>query len=368
MVKEKIRVLRVLHNLGGGGVQRRLLALIPYLKNDFSFYIISFKGGELEDRFKKVSKDVRIISRRGKFDPVSILRVRDYIIRFSIPIVHTHTHKPNTTGRISAILAHTPVIIAQEHNVDDWKGRFQRWLDVKLAYFTDKIVAVSRAVGDFYNSLGIPRDKITIIYNGLNLKEFSHSFDAKRKNKWGGDPIVGFVGRLHPQKGIKDLLEVGERVSEIFKEVKFLVVGDGPLKNWLTREIEKRNLKNNFHLLGKREDLPSLYTKMQVLLLPSYREGFPNVVLEAMASGVPVVATDVGGINEIVENGKSGFIVEKGDIKSMAKHALTILQERSIRERMGIHSKEKVSSFSMERMAKETRNLYLTLLKEKGLC
>ncbi|NOZ63941.1 MAG: glycosyltransferase family 4 protein [Caldiserica bacterium] len=363
MAKEKIRVLRILHNLGGGGVQRRLLALIPYLQEDFSFHIISFKGGELEDKFRKISCEVKIIPRRGKFDPICIHQVRNYIAAHSFPIVHTHTHKPNTTGRISAILSRTPVIIAQEHNVDDWKGKFQRWIDVKLARFTNKIIAVSRAVKDFYVSLGIPEDKIIVIYNGLELEKFYPSFEAKKKNNWEGKPIVGFVGRIHPQKGIKDLLEIGKEVCKTIRGVKFLVVGEGPLKNWLTKEVEKRNLRNNFQILGKREDLPALYREMQILLLPSYREGFPNVILEAMASGVPVVATDAGGVNEIVENSQTGFVVAKGATQEMINHVLSLLKNRKIREEMGKRSREKVAFFSIERMAEETKNLYLSLIE-----
>lgn len=365
MAKEKIRVLRILHNLGGGGVQRRLLALIPYLREDFSLHIVSFKGGELEDKFREASCEVKIIPRHGKFDPLCIWRVRNYILTHSFPIVHTHTHKPNTTGRISAILSHTPVIIAQEHNVDEWKGKFQRWIDVKLAHFTDKILVVSRAVKDFYLSLGIPEDKITVIYNGLELEKFYPAFTAKENNRWEGEPIVGFVGRIHPQKGIKALLTVGEEASRRIKEVKFLVVGEGPLKNWLIKEVEKRNLKNNFRILGKREDLPLLYSKMQVLLLPSYREGFPNVVLEAMASGVPVVATNAGGVTEIVENGTTGFVVKKGDTQSMLKHVLSLIKEREMREEMAKRAREKVAFFSIERMAEETKKLYLDILETR---
>ena len=362
MAEKKIRVLRILHNLGGGGVQRRLLSLIPYLDDKFSFHIISFKEGKLENQFREVAENVKIIPRHSKFDPICISRTRNYIKKFSFPIVHTHTHKPNTTGRISAILSKTPVIIAQEHNVDEWKGKFQRWIDVKLSYHTDKIIAVSQAVADFYISIGIPEEKILIIYNGVEIDKFLQSSEEKKKNSWECEPIVGFVGRLHPQKGIEDLIKIGEEVKKSLGKVKFLVIGDGPLKKWLLNEIEKRNLKKNFFLLGERDDLPKLYAKMQVLLLPSYREGFPNVILEAMASGIPVVATDAGGVKEILEDGKTGFIVEKGDVKNMAKYVLLILKDKKIREYMWYHSKKRISLFSIEKMAEETKNLYMRLL------
>ncbi len=358
MAGETLRVLRLIHNLGGGGVQKRLLSLLPLLQQDFSLYLVSFQGGRLERDFRKMVR-VEIIPRRAKFDPICIYRLSRFLKEKNIHILHTHTHKPNTTGRIAGILSGVPVIIANEHNVDSWKGRFQRFLDKTLAKFTDQIIAVSQNVRDFYISIGIPPEKIKVIYNGVDLEKFFfHPMRGKGKR-------VGFVGRLHPQKGIGDLVKVAERVCREIPEVEFLVCGEGPEENFLKGEVKRRGLEKNFVLMGYQEDMPSFYGRIDLLLLPSHREGFPNVVLESLASGRPVVATDTGGVREILGNGKEGYLVKVGDVEEMSARVIRLLEDRKLREEMGKRGRKKAEEFSLRRMAEETRSLYLDLLEEK---
>ncbi len=360
MAQTKIRVLRILHNLGGGGVQQRLLSLIPYISDDFSVSLVSFTSGRLEKDFSRVVEDLKIIPRRSKFDPLCLRELVKYMREKSFHLVHTHTHKPNTTGRIAALIAQVPVIIAQEHNVDEWKGKFQRWLDRKLAQFTDRVVVVSQKVGEFYSSIGIPSRKITVIYNGVELERFTPQFDEKK-----GDTI-GFVGRIHPQKGIEDMVEVGERVVEKFPRVKFLILGEGPLEGYLRKEVERRGIKGNFLFMGYMRNMNSFYEKIDILFLPSLREGFPNAILEGMASGLPIVATDVGGIKEVVREGVDGFLARPGDVDRMSECLLKLLKDEILRRKMGLSGRKRVEKFSIQRMAEETKSLYYSLLKEKG--
>ncbi|HIE44065.1 MAG TPA: glycosyltransferase, partial [Candidatus Omnitrophica bacterium] len=342
----QINVLRVVSNLGVGGVQRRLLSLLPYLnRKKFHIYICSFKDGPLRRVLTDRGYKVFIIPRRFKGDPLCIIRLIHLIKSLKIHIVHTHTHKPNTTGRTAACLAGllisrgftcshpyrrgcTPVIIANEHNVDEWKGPVQIFIDRFLANLTDRIIVVSRAVQRFYESLGIRREKFHLIYNGVEIEGFNKGEMREKKRKELGIAeetcVIGTVGRLHPQKGHMFLIKAAEKLLKENSSVLFLIIGKGYLKAELIKKVDSLKLNNYFLFLGDREDIPELFSSMDIFVLASLREGFPNTVLEAMASSLPVVATEVGGISEIVIPNETGFIVPPAN-PSVLSHALSIL-------------------------------------------
>ncbi len=368
MAEEKIRVLRVLSNLGGGGVQRRLLSLLPYLNEKWEINLLSFKGGILEEEFRKRVKELLIVRRRSKFDPVCISKIYNYLKKRKIHILHTHTHKPNTTARIAGILAGVPIIIAQEHNLDTWKGILQRFIDVFFAGFTDRIVVVSKAVGEFYHSIGIPREKIYLLYNGIEYEKYILREEVKEKaGKKKGELWVGYVGRLHPQKGVEFLIKGFKKVSLSFPQAQLLIIGEGPLKDKLLHIVEEEGIQGRVKFMGRREDLSSLLPLLDILVLPSLREGFPNVILEAMASSLPVIASDTGGVREVVEEGITGYLVPPKDVSALAARIKLLLQDQALREEMGRRGREKVKKFHISRMAEETIRLYTSLLKEKGI-
>ena len=253
----KINVLRVVSNLGTGGVQRRLVSLIPYINNEkFNISVCSFKDGPLKKTLTKAGYKVFIVPRRFKFDPICIIRLIKIIKLQKIHIVHTHTHKPNTTARIAAILAGVPIIIANEHNVDEWKSPFQKLIDRFLSHFTDRIIVVSKAVQKFYQSIGIPSGKFHLIYNGVELKKFNNKKirEAKRK-ELGIDEetcVIGTAGRIHPQKGHEFLIEAAEKLLIEYKSLLFLIIGEGYLKEKLIRKVYVSKLGQTFPILRRK--------------------------------------------------------------------------------------------------------------------
>ncbi|MDD5455383.1 MAG: glycosyltransferase [Candidatus Ratteibacteria bacterium] len=366
----KTNVLRVVSNLGTGGVQKRLVSLIPYINREkFNISVCSFKDGPLKKTLIQAGYKVFIVRRIFKFDPICIIRLIKIIKAEKIHIIHTHAHKPNTTARIAAILAKVPIIIANEHNVDQWKSYFQKSIDRFLAKRTDKIIAVSNAVRQFYQSIGIPPEKFRLIYNGVELNKFGNKNIRKTKRKELGIDdqtcVIGTVGRIHPQKGHELLVKITEELLLEHKALLFLIIGKGYLEKKLTRKIKTLNLSEHFLFLGEREDIPELLSCMDIFALPSLREGFPNAIMEAMASSLPVVATDVGGIREIMIDNETGFIIPPADSRQLYEKLLKLIHDKDLRGKMGNAGHERVKQFSIEKMAKETEELYEELAKEK---
>jgi len=372
---DKIKLLRIVSNLGIGGVQKRMVSLLPKLdKKRYSIIVCSFKPGELQNRLEQSEIPVRIVSRRFKFDPVCIYKLRSIMKKENIDIVHTHCHKPNTTGRLAAKLAGVPVVITNEHNVDSWKSNWQLTLDRRLATYSDRIIAVSEAVKNFYvENANIPADKFEVIYNGVDLDFWQNNIlsqetIAEKKTKLGlsqDDKVIVNIGRLHPQKGHEYLFRAVRKIIPRMKNLKFLIVGDGSMKDSLELLSERLGIKKYVIFTGKRDDIKDILCFSDISVLSSIREGFSNVILESMACGKPVIATDVGGNNEIIIDGENGFIVPSRDEDTLADKILALASSEELTERMGLAARETVKKFSLKRMVDKTEQLYEKLMDKK---
>jgi len=371
---KKIKVLRMISNLGVGGVQKRMVSLLPKLnKERYDIIVCSFKPGELQHCLEQSGIPVKIIPRRFKFDPVCIYRLCSIMKKENIDIVHTHCHKPNTTGRIAAKLAGVPVIIANEHNVDSWKSNWQLILDRWLAAYSDKIIAVSEAVKSFYvKNANISTDKFEVIYNGVDLDFWQNNVPAKeiifkKKTELGllqDDKVIVAIGRLHPQKGHEHLLRAAKKIIPKMQNLKFLIIGDGPMRLSLESLSERLGIKENIVFTGNREDIKDMLYLSDLSVISSIREGFSNVVLESMACGKPLVATDVGGNNEIIIDGENGFIVPSKDEDALADKMLILAGNEELTKKMGLTAKQTVEKFSLMKMIHETENLYSRLIEK----
>ena len=371
----KIRILRIISNLGVGGVQKRMISLLPKLNEErYSIIVCSFKTGKLQNRLEQSGIPVKIIPRRFKFDPVCIYRLYSIMKKENIDIVHTHCHKPNTTGRIAAKLAGVPVIIANEHNMDTWKSNWQLTLDKWLSAYSDKIIAVSEAVKSFYvKNANISADKFEVIYNGVDLDFWQKNMPSQKailekKAKLGllqGNKVIAAIGRLHPQKGHEYLLRAAKKIISRMGNLKFLIVGDGPMKESLESLSERLGIKENVVFTGKRDDVKDMLCISDFSVVSSIREGFSNVVLESMACSKPVVATDVGGNKEIIIDGENGFIVPSRNEDALADKIQALAGNEELTIRMGLAAKEAVKNFSLSQMKYKTEKLYEELMDKK---
>ena len=214
-------------------------------------------------------------------------------------------------------------------------------LEKQTAQEATLIVTISNySLQKMQRRYGVDKARVRIVPNGVDIEKFKPTANAeaaRRQFGLGKEPVVLFVGSLIPRKGLPFLVEAAKKVVKEHADAKFVVVGDGPQKNQIVSSLEKANLLGNFKFLANVKDdaLPALYNCADVFALPSIQEGQGIVLLEAEASGKPVVAFDIGGVNEAVRNVETGLLVKRGDTVALADALLRLLGDCTLRERMG---------------------------------
>ncbi len=215
-------------------------------------------------------------------------------------------------------------------------------LEEQTAKEATLIVTISRfSLEKIQRYYGIDKGKVRLVPNGVDIEKFqpiAGNVAVKRQFGLGAEPCVLFVGSLIPRKGLPFLVEAAKKVVKQQADTKFLIVGDGPLRNHLTNSLRTAGLLGNFVFLGnlKEEMLPAVYNCADVFVLPSIQEGQGIVLLEAQACGKPVVAFDIGGVNEAVRSGETGLLVERGNTDEFAETLLKLLGSEPLRKKMGI--------------------------------
>jgi glycosyltransferase involved in cell wall biosynthesis len=366
-----IHVLYVIWSLGLGGAEQVVIRLAKGLdKNRFRVHVACLDDeGRFAEDLKNEGIAVFALNKARGLD-VSVVPKLVRIIRDNnIDVVHTHLWGANVWGRIAARSAGVPVVVT-EHNVDVWKTPFHFLLDRWLFRRTSCFIAVSETVRGFYaQKLGVAKEKLRVVYNGVegHLAESSKEGPAEDlKATFGlkaGERVIALVGRLVPQKGIAFFLEA---LSGLAFRGKVLIVGDGPLKEGLKALVARLNLKDVVVFAGFRRDIPEILGVTDILVLPSSREGLPMILLEAMAMGVVVLATRVGGTPELVQDEVNGFLVEYGDVEGLRKKLGDVLSRPSlaaIREQAKRMVEEK---FTLKAMVEEHENIYAALAIRQG--
>jgi glycosyltransferase involved in cell wall biosynthesis len=265
---------------------------------------------------------------------------------------------------------------AKKNCYPSFRGRIANYFMNRLAKMEEEtaqkaalIVTISNysleKIQKFY---GIDKSKIRIVPNGVDVKKFKpiHNVENVRQQfGLGNEPCILFVGGLIPRKGLPFLVEAAQKIVKEQADTKFWIVGDGPLKNQLTASLESANLSSNFKFLGnlKEDALPAVYNCADVFVLPSIQEGQGIVLLEAQASGKPVVAFDIGGVNEAVHNGETGILVKLGSTSGLADALQKLLGDRVLREKMGINGRRFVTeNFTWDICAQKMLNVYREVL------
>jgi len=311
-------------------------------------------------------KGVRIIElgKKPGVDFSIIPKVKRVIKENHIQLVHTHLWVANFWGRIAAILSGVPVVIT-EHNVDIWKRWYHKFADWFLAFFTKKVCVVSRQVGNFYRKeCWISKRKIEVVYNGIDIarREISKEEIKKLRNqlKFRDDrPLIVSIGRLVEAKAVHVFIESCQILVKRGCKFKALIVGEGPLRERLQQSVRRLGLEKKVIFTGLRKDVDKILELADVCVLSSVREGLPITVLEAMAHGVPFVATDVGGNSEVIVDGETGFLVPINDVEALAYNIEKILQDSGLRMKLSANAKKRVEElFSVEKMVKRYEEIY----------
>ena len=312
-------------------------------------------------------------------DLVVTVQLMHLLRRGRFDIVHTHSSKAGIVGRIAAKLAGVPHII---HTVHGWGFHEHMNPVVRLGYvisekvmkpLTRPLVTVSNrttAVG-LAAGIGRPED-YRLIRSGIPLSRFgpdpARGSDArKRLGIAEGDVVVGSVGRLTPQKNPMDFVRVASGLLDRHKNVEFLYVGDGPMRDSIESAVAERGIAEKVRLLGLRDDVPDLLRAMDVFILTSLWEGLPRVVLQALATGLAVVAYDTAGIGEAVKEGQNGYMVEPGAVGEMVELLDRLVADASLRAAMGRAAAEELDrAFTEDGMIRDLENLYDELTMGTG--
>ena len=356
-----------------GGAERALLHLCTNLNRErFNPSVAClFNGdGEVAKAIQTLDIPIYDAQMREKTDLGALIRLYQQIHSQQPTILHTSLFHANLPGRIIGKLLGIPIIISSERTMameSEWRYRLNRWtIDM-----VDRVVAVSKNVGEFcITHIRLPARKVVIIHNGVETPPLSAHARERARQALGlpQETIVcGAVSRLQPVKGIDDLILAFAQVREK-QDVHLVIIGEGQERQYLEELTVETGCSNRVLWTGYRQDVLKLLPAFDLFVQPSHHEGLPNTVLEAMAAGLPVIATEVGGIPELVLNHNTGLLVPVGDPAALGEAISDLLEKPQKRENLGQAGRLRVKQhFSVEKMVQKTEQLYEQLLLEKAI-
>ncbi len=369
-----LKVLHLIPTLDRSGAEKQMVLLAKGLPRDrFQVEVAALtRLGPLEAELTAAGIPIKAIGKRFKFDPLAVYRLVRLLKTGKFDVVHTWIFAANTYGRVACRIAQVPVVVVGEMAVDLWKGRFQKMLDRWLATWCDRLVGNSNAVVDFYRRCGVPANCLAMIYSGA-AAETPRAVDPDAvRAEFGLEPsapLILFAGRLAEQKRVDDLLKALDLLQHVQPDARALIAGAGPLFERLAETAHTYHLDGRVKLLGHREDIPRLLAAADLLVLPSAYEGLPNVVLEAMRFGKPVVATAAPGTTEVIIDGQTGLLVPVGNVKLLARAMRDVLRDHALAARLGTGGRAYVEAhFRADTMIARFAELYESVARSKGIC
>jgi glycosyltransferase involved in cell wall biosynthesis len=300
------------------------------------------------------------------------------IRRDKVHVVHAYGYYPNLFAVWPAALASKAVTIASVRDLGVFSNRHKlRTLSQAMACrLADCIIANSNAVREWLVRQGLGRYNIQVIPNGITMPPPRRSDEStpirSELNIDARSPLIAVIGRLVRTKGVEYFLEAAASLTSRFPSARFLIVGEANVEPPYRRELEQRantlNLEGRIVFTGQRNDVPQIMREVDISVLPSLTESFSNSLLESMANGLPVVATNVGGTPEIVMDGHTGILVPAGDSAALSRAIRQLLECPELAQRLGAAAREKVArEYSIDCLLRHTEDLYTRLLEQRGV-
>ncbi len=296
----------------------------------------------------------------------AVAQIVRYLRQNEIEIIHTHSTEAGIIGRWAGALARTPVVIHEIHGdpiTDDRStmlNTFVYAMERISAPLATRIIVKSENIReDFLERKIGSRDQYELIYHGVETEQFADASPAVLPGSEAALRLL-FIGRLEDGKGLFDLLEAFGQIRQKH-DVELLIAGEGPLASELDDEIESRRLSGHVRRLGYRADIPQVLAAADALVLPSYREGTPRVISEALAAGLPVISTNIAGIPEQVADGECGILIEPGDVAALVTALDDLLGSERLRTQMSEACPSRAANFDRDRAQKQIRELYREL-------
>lgn len=379
MIRSKARgaffvaILKVVHIIGGGefgGAERHILNLAGAADpGKVELTVCCLFAAPFADIASSAGVRALAVPMRHKADFGVVGKLAALIQDIGAGLVHTHGVRANLLGRLAARQAGKRKVITTVHSLleRDYPGLLlclaNSWVERATRGWTDHFIAVSRGLKDKLVAGGVPEEKVTVIYNGIVLDEFhppENPGAARAELGFGPEtPLVGIVARLHAVKGHRYFLEAAREVLAQRPEVRFLVVGEGPCRSALEEQARVLGIAGQVTFTGFVDDVRPLMAGLDLLVISSLWEGFGLTAVEAMALGVPVVATEVGGLPEVVRHGETGLLVPPANPAALAKSIVWMLEHPGAAGEMVKKGREAVrKNFTAAVMARRTEELY----------
>lgn len=352
------------------GAERVILTLGKNINHSkFNFILVGMQRSDANsDDLMRAARNfkIRVLSLkvRKRFDLTAILKLRKIIRRNRIHIIHTHDFKSDFYGWLSTLFL--PVVrIATAHGStrDSLLKKIYLFLTEKFLYRVyDKVVAVSIDLANFLRKQGLSHHKIVTIQNGIDREIINFSYTGEKLFlPFDSDKfiILGIIGRLYPDKGHLFFLDAFSSLQKKIDHLKSLIIGEGPFREVIQQKIDELGLSKDVILLGYQSNMHKIYSLLSLIIIPSLREGLPYTLLEAMIFKIPVVATCVGDIPTLIEDGKTGKLVPPGDSAALEKAIEAILSDPDKTNMIREQAYQRVSRFfSSEEMVYKTEKLY----------
>jgi len=354
-----------------GGPERQIIGHIQS-SSQFEHLVITFQEGSTENEFQRVCIEqgvaVATIPTVHSYQWSSVRQLRSLILEKRPAVICCHGYKPLALSLFAKRRLAIPIIaFSRGHTSENLKIRIFEYIERKLYSQADMIVAVSQGYAEGLKRHGIEADRIEVVLNAVRTAKFLPFMEKKTQTRQDlgfstEDFLIATAGRLSPEKAQADLIAAFAQLCHRYTNIHLVICGSGPLRETLERKAAESGCRN-VHFLGHRTDLDYLMPAFDLFVLPSLTEGLPNVLLEAASCHIPIVATRVGGVPEIVTDGESGLLVEPGNVSQLAQGIERCLNDRESAKQLALATYRVVETkYGFAEQTRKLENIYQCML------
>lgn len=367
-------ILFLISSEGYYGVENMLVALALHLSRQGCRCVVGvfrdsrFPHTEVAERAVRKGLAVEIIACNGRCDWSAVVQIRSLLAKHDVDVLHPHGYKADLYA-LAAASRNRVALLATSHN---WPSnllsmRVYAGLDRLALRRFDKVIVVSDAVADVLRRWGVAAEKVALIPNGIDLDRFRSAVPKLRNEIGVNRPLVGFVGRLVPEKGGALLMRAAKQVLAVYPNATFVLVGEGPAHQEWKALAGELGIGKQVVFAGVRDNMSEVYASFDMVVLPSLIEALPMCLLEAMAAGKPVIATRVGAVPRLVVDAQTGLLLEPADHNALATAIIRLLGNPDLACQLGQNGRAHVvQNFSAEAMAKNYIGMYEQVLISRG--
>jgi len=375
------RIVHISCASGKGGTATILLPLLEALNKKSKVELITFAETPIARIAREKGIKVKTFLMKGKFEIAPVRGLINYLKENKADLIHSHDYKSNLIAFIASRFVRVPIVTTVHaltifagritNAFDSLKLKLYAFLDLFIIRFFDRLIAISENTRGFLIKVGVRSEKVQTIYNGIDLDKYKKiDFEkiANIKNQYGikaGDRVLGIMARLVDLKGHRYIIQAMPGILEAEPRVKLLIVGEGVLEKELKELVEKFNLEEKVIFVGYKADVENYYHILDVFVYPVIVEAFGLALVEAMACGIPIVASNVFAIPEVIEEDKTGILVPPKDSFALAKATIYLLKNKEAAEKMGARGKDRaVRCFLIKNNIQENIDFYAGILSK----